>query len=568
MLRKKFILASSIICCSIITCVFALSLPKNIGYVFGADSTPTIKFNASKNTLTESSGEINAKTELGNIVSFAYSGTSDNSGGWATFSNGGSFYNKNTINGLKSISITSNTDEKKFNISYSHSYSDSYDLSIAFATSESAITFDFNSYEPNYFRISTESECVFNEVILTYSCQNVYQTVALSVNDSSMGTVTGAGSYKIGSQVSVVATPTNDDYGFVGWYDDETLKSSDVSYNFVMPSKDVNLSAQFKKIFKTSSTDMFIWSCKNSDNLAKTLWTNYSNNSTGAYEYKRGTLDIRNEGLDFHIDKQDYLAVNDVLVDSTYYLWTIDVRGHGNGAKYNLSVNGNIVTPKILSGNATLDSSTLIANTGWSVVQFDLTSYIGQYVSVKIQIIAGGDSMVGGFYFDKVAEPSTLTTADAEKFIPSTYGNDTLAKSSWTAQLEESDSVYTTGGANIGDQGLSMHENNSSYALIKDITVNSTALKWYVDLRSFGTRNSQFYLSVNDETNVPTISACQNESDEDKKASVDSDGKIHVNDGWTTVLFDLSSYVNQKVTLKIYIVAGGDAMVGGFYFGA
>lgn len=148
----------------------------------------------------------------------------------------------------------------------------------------------------------------------------------------------------------------------------------------------------------TADTDKFIGSVNGSDSAANAAWTTYNTNPTGAYVYGRGTLDIRNEGLDFHVNNSDTLAVNDVLVDSTATKWMIDIRGHNNGATYTLTVNGATVTPTV-TGVATLDGSTIVANAGWSVASYDLTSFVGQKVSVKIAITAGGDSMVGGFYF-------------------------------------------------------------------------------------------------------------------------------------------------------------------------
>lgn len=152
--------------------------------------------------------------------------------------------------------------------------------------------------------------------------------------------------------------------------------------------------------FSTSDENTFIESNANDDN-AKAAWTNYNSSPTYAYEYYRNDLDIRNEGLDFHIDKKDYLTINDVLVNPVMPKWTIDIRGHNNGAKYKMEVEGNVVTPTIKGGSvATLEDSLIVANSGWSTVYYDLTSYSGKRVTVKLSITNGGDSMVGGFYFD------------------------------------------------------------------------------------------------------------------------------------------------------------------------
>lgn len=71
-------------------------------------------------------------------------------------------------------------------------------------------------------------------------------SITLSVNDDSMGSVTGDGSYTHGQQVNLTATP-NEHYSFFGWYDDSTLLSQETTYSFSMPNKSLNYSAKFVK---------------------------------------------------------------------------------------------------------------------------------------------------------------------------------------------------------------------------------------------------------------------------------------------------------------------------------
>ena len=162
--------------------------------------------------------------------------------------------------------------------------------------------------------------------------------------------------------------------------------------------------------FSTSSENAFIGETNNDDGTARNAWINYSSNQTGAYEYYRNTFTydvsdptIGNEGLKFHVNRKDYLIINDVLVDPIAPKWSIDIRGFVNGT-YIMEVDGNKVTPTIKSGVATLDGSTINANSGWSVVYYDLTNYSEKRVTVKLSITNGGDSMIGGFYFDSADE--------------------------------------------------------------------------------------------------------------------------------------------------------------------
>jgi uncharacterized repeat protein (TIGR02543 family) len=68
--------------------------------------------------------------------------------------------------------------------------------------------------------------------------------LVLSSEDTSKGTVTGAGSYDYASSVSISATAQNG-YTFSGWYSGTTLVSSSNPYSFTMPYTDLNYVAKF-----------------------------------------------------------------------------------------------------------------------------------------------------------------------------------------------------------------------------------------------------------------------------------------------------------------------------------
>lgn len=78
-----------------------------------------------------------------------------------------------------------------------------------------------------------------------YNYINILPLLTVSSSDASKGTVFGNGSYLHDSSVSVTATPESG-YLFVGWYNGDTLVSSANPYNFVMPSSDYSLTAQFR----------------------------------------------------------------------------------------------------------------------------------------------------------------------------------------------------------------------------------------------------------------------------------------------------------------------------------
>lgn len=81
---------------------------------------------------------------------------------------------------------------------------------------------------------------------LTYHAKFAWTpySVSLSINDDSMGSVSGAGSYIYQQEVTLVATP-NEHYSFFGWYEGETLLSQEVTYVFNMPDSSLDYEARF-----------------------------------------------------------------------------------------------------------------------------------------------------------------------------------------------------------------------------------------------------------------------------------------------------------------------------------
>lgn len=74
-------------------------------------------------------------------------------------------------------------------------------------------------------------------------------SVSVTINDNSMGSVTGSGSYTYGQEVTLTATP-NEHHSFFGWYAGDTLLSQDSSYTFSMPDKSLDYTARFVKNYR------------------------------------------------------------------------------------------------------------------------------------------------------------------------------------------------------------------------------------------------------------------------------------------------------------------------------
>ncbi len=80
-------------------------------------------------------------------------------------------------------------------------------------------------------------------------------TVELNINDSSMGSVTGEGSYTYQQEVTLKAAPV-EHHSFAGWYDGDNLVSMDNPYTFNLPDKSLSYTAKFVKNYKiTVSSD-------------------------------------------------------------------------------------------------------------------------------------------------------------------------------------------------------------------------------------------------------------------------------------------------------------------------
>lgn len=113
-------------------------------------------------------------------------------------------------------------------------------------------------------------ECV-GDTLCTLSLENRkdYKTISLSSNDVSMGVVSGAGSYKIGTQITIDASP-NSGYSFVKWSDDDTSPSR----TFIVED-DVTLIAYFAKSSYSSTIIQINGESNVTENL-KVSFVNYN----------------------------------------------------------------------------------------------------------------------------------------------------------------------------------------------------------------------------------------------------------------------------------------------------
>lgn len=104
-------------------------------------------------------------------------------------------------------------------------------------------------YDENVL-VSLESTYIFDmphrQVQLTAKFEYVQYNVVVSINDDSMGSVSGDGTYIYGQRVTLVATP-EEHHSFFGWYQNNSLISSETTISFDMPASGVSYEARFVK---------------------------------------------------------------------------------------------------------------------------------------------------------------------------------------------------------------------------------------------------------------------------------------------------------------------------------
>jgi uncharacterized repeat protein (TIGR02543 family) len=230
----------------------------------GEHSSYSIVFNATKNKLAIGAenplgynGTNNAVTELGNNVAFDYNGLTNPSTLWQIFKPSGFITNTSPINGMISLNIEKADIGAHIGVYWSNTTT--FDASRYIVFDESSllnVTTDFNGYKPNYLKVVAlgANNSGINNMAITFHCANYYHNITLNNANPTMGSVSGAGLYLTGSNVTISAT-SNAGYTFSGWYDEsDTLKSSDNPYTFVMPSTAATYIAKFAVLTKGKTT--------------------------------------------------------------------------------------------------------------------------------------------------------------------------------------------------------------------------------------------------------------------------------------------------------------------------
>ncbi len=83
-----------------------------------------------------------------------------------------------------------------------------------------------------------------NTVIELYYTRNSY-TVTLNKDIDKAGTITGAGTYKYGEEVTITALTTNEGYTFNGWYKNDKVYTDDASFDYTIGAEAVAFEARY-----------------------------------------------------------------------------------------------------------------------------------------------------------------------------------------------------------------------------------------------------------------------------------------------------------------------------------
>ena len=113
-----------------------------------------------------------------------------------------------------------------------------------------AAGYEFVNWKKNNVVVSTEPSFSFevtgNAVYMAYFTQTInHYTIAVNIEPSGAGSVSGVGTYEEGVTCTLTATP-NPTYSFEGWKENGTVVSTEPSYSFTV-TRDRNLVATFSQ---------------------------------------------------------------------------------------------------------------------------------------------------------------------------------------------------------------------------------------------------------------------------------------------------------------------------------
>ena len=271
MKSKKTLLLLSLVSCASLAIVAGIGGANSgaISLVKGDETTYSITCNTTQNRFcTEKDGEAHVgeaalKTNQGGEVRFAYYQVDacDSAYGeiWQNVHKGGYFYNLDPIHGIKRLTMTFPYDDMKLDVLYSRDTS--FDHCQSFIAKKKSLSFDFDGYLPNYFKVvNTDNIGSFTlSMEIEYSCVDDYVSVTAASADEAMGSVSpSSATLRPGEQTTITASP-NTGRKFLGWYnDDGELVSEETSYTVTAETEDLSFTARFADVLYSLSVTSVI----------------------------------------------------------------------------------------------------------------------------------------------------------------------------------------------------------------------------------------------------------------------------------------------------------------------
>ena len=197
-----------------------------------------------------SSGSKSLTTKRGTSIEFAYhDAKGDESDNWLTLKSGGYFYNITPIESFEDLDLLFKDGYEQVRVYYSYNspifdnaHSKDYVVSKYALLSPSII----DEKQPVYFKVENidENDITFERIDAYINTSLICPTLTLTVNDSSYGSVAGGGKYKLGSNVTISATPSSSSYVFDCWKKNDEIVSLKAEYTFSL-NENISLEAVF-----------------------------------------------------------------------------------------------------------------------------------------------------------------------------------------------------------------------------------------------------------------------------------------------------------------------------------
>lgn len=306
----------------------------------------------------------------------------------------------------------------------------------------------------NSVQVTVNSDMSFTAIFEKIDLE-IYD-LTITVEPEGYGTVIGEGQYSVGTNANITAT-ANTGYKFEGWYEGETLISTEHN-TFITVTKDTNLTAKFSKMIVVYT----VTGSSNNENAAITGLGTYEENSTITIDvatyHDTEVNSVKLNGEDITVPHTFVITQNcNVEVEATTY-YTIELNKTGEG-----EVSGEGRFPKdgitVINANAAEDyrfnhwvytqgggeysksSSVLIDPV---VENLNLTAVFDaiHYTNITLLHNVGGNVTGGGKFETGTKITITATPDELYDFIGWYVNDELITQNAEYSFITEEDKIY------------------------------------------------------------------------------------------------------------------------------